>query len=132
MIEVSPELTADFARLKAMNEKIAEQLEVLAADRVVELMTEFAPDESTFIRAIRVPRPGAFGDAPPIIVEDEIVALMQEHPSLVGVMVGRYWYEFSDREDETQKAAHAVVEAGLVIARRIWNARSEPSRSPSP
>jgi hypothetical protein len=104
-----------------MNDNVAEQLAQMAAARLVELMNELAPDEPKFIRAIRAMRPGPYGDAPPIIVEDEIAGLMTERPSLVGIMIGRWMYDIADREGETQKAAYAVVEAGQLIARRIWD-----------
>lgn len=132
MIEASAEFSTDIARLEAMNENIAEQLASLAAERIIALMTELAPEEDRFIRAIRVPRPGPYGDVPATIVEDELVALMKKRPALVGVMFGRYMYDLSDREGETQKAANAAVDAGLLIARRRWDAEFKASSTPSP
>lgn len=132
MLDIGAKFSTDVERLAALNDDIAGQLAELAAKRIVELMTEFAPDEPRFIRAVKVPRPGPYDDLPPIIVEDEIAAVMREKPALVGVMVGRYTYDFSDREEERRKAAHTAVELGLILARDIWHARFKTQASPSP
>jgi hypothetical protein len=123
-MEITVEVAKEIDEFETARNRVAARLADMAAARTMELLLELASEEPRFIRAIKTKRPSIYpgidGDPPPVIVEDEILALMTARPVLVGAMVGQWMYDCAVRQEEISKAASAVVEAGLVIARRMW------------
>ena len=93
-------------------------------DRLLQVVEEFAPNESSFDEAVYVDGPDPDQGHSLITVENELANFMRENPLMADAMRDSIEFDTTDRPDEFQAAARAAVNECFDDFREQWERNS--------
>lgn len=117
MFSGSKEIDSATEALNSAYQNLLRSLVAATAVRLVEVTSDFAPDETDFNEAIHVEGPD--GEHSLVAVEDEIVEYLRVRPHLVDAMKMSEEFD-NEATDDIWRAARAMVNESLSVAETGW------------